>query len=274
MDPRAGAQPPPRSDSRAGAQPPPRSDSRAGARAPAAFRFLGRGTLRSPAPAETSRAGGAAFPPPSPGPALNTPPRWLDEDAPATLARRVAHVTDVLERHAGAACAGCNRAVCGHQVLFSLAAGHEEDPLCLPCLAEDVGRAPQETRDALLRYVHSKDCLRTGWKACDAREGTPEGALPACVSAGSAAKAAAAPVAAPREVPDGPVAASWDAGDLGCGELVLELRMRLQRLPPGAVLHLRATDPGAPEDLPAWCRLTGNALLHAAHPDYRIRRKD
>ena len=44
-------------------------------------------------------------------------------------------------------------------------------------------------------------------------------------------------------------------------------------LPAGAVLTVTATDPAAPEDLPAWCRLTGHALLTADHPTYRIRRR-
>ena len=66
----------------------------------------------------------------------------------------------------------------------------------------------------------------------------------------------------------------WNAGDLGCGELVLELRMRLERMPPGQILVLTARDPGAPADLPAWCRLTGHALVEARHPVYHIRRKE
>ncbi|CAN5909201.1 sulfurtransferase TusA family protein [soil metagenome] len=52
----------------------------------------------------------------------------------------------------------------------------------------------------------------------------------------------------------------WDAGDLGCGTLVLDLRKRLRRMP-GGVLKVIALDLGAPEDLPAWCRLTANELL-------------
>lgn len=52
----------------------------------------------------------------------------------------------------------------------------------------------------------------------------------------------------------------WDAGDLGCGPLVLELRKRLRKMP-GRVLKVTALDPGAPVDLPAWCRLTGNELV-------------
>ena len=68
--------------------------------------------------------------------------------------------------------------------------------------------------------------------------------------------------------------ASWDAGAMGCGELVMELRNKMIDLPPGAVFKLTAKDPGAPEDLPAWCRLTGHKLLLAQHPNYWIQRKE
>ncbi len=54
--------------------------------------------------------------------------------------------------------------------------------------------------------------------------------------------------------------ADWNAGELGCGELVLDLRKRLRTMP-GRVLRVIALDLGAPEDLPAWCRLTRNELL-------------
>lgn len=66
---------------------------------------------------------------------------------------------------------------------------------------------------------------------------------------------------------------AWDAGDLGCGELVIELFLRLRALPPGARFRLTATDPGALHDLPAWCRLTGHALLSAEPPVFLIQRK-
>ncbi len=52
----------------------------------------------------------------------------------------------------------------------------------------------------------------------------------------------------------------WDAGDLGCGELVLELRARLLAAP-GRVHRVIALDPGAPEDIPSWCRMTGHELV-------------
>ena len=66
----------------------------------------------------------------------------------------------------------------------------------------------------------------------------------------------------------------WDAGDLGCGDLVLELWHRMQALRGGQVLRLVALDPGAPADIPAWCRMTGHALLSQQHPVYLIRRKE
>jgi tRNA 2-thiouridine synthesizing protein A len=66
----------------------------------------------------------------------------------------------------------------------------------------------------------------------------------------------------------------WDAGDMGCGELVLELRARMARLGPGQVLDLIAHDPGAPADVPAWCRMTGHTLMREEPPRYRIRRKE
>ena len=77
-----------------------------------------------------------------------------------------------------------------------------------------------------------------------------------------------------RRAPRPRADAEWDAGDLGCGDLVLQLRFRMETLEPGQVLRLVALDSGAPADLPAWCRLTGHALLAADHPVYLIRRKE
>ena len=54
----------------------------------------------------------------------------------------------------------------------------------------------------------------------------------------------------------------WDAGHLGCGELLLKLRNRLKTMP-GQVIRLTARDPGAIEDISAYCRITGHQLLHA-----------
>jgi tRNA 2-thiouridine synthesizing protein A len=60
---------------------------------------------------------------------------------------------------------------------------------------------------------------------------------------------------------------------MGCGELILELKRRLAPLPPGTHFHLIARDPGVPEDLPAWCRMTGHTLLSAAPPEFVIGRR-
>ncbi|CAM8655371.1 sulfur transfer protein SirA [Oxalobacteraceae bacterium] len=52
----------------------------------------------------------------------------------------------------------------------------------------------------------------------------------------------------------------WNAGDLGCGELVLGVRKRL-RAHPGQVLKLVALDTGAVVDLQAFCNMTGHEML-------------
>ncbi len=72
---------------------------------------------------------------------------------------------------------------------------------------------------------------------------------------------------------DMPVADEWDAGHMGCGEVIILLRLRMRKLNPGDVLKLTSQDLGAPEDLPAWCRMTGRRLLRAEHPNYWIEAK-
>jgi tRNA 2-thiouridine synthesizing protein A len=56
-------------------------------------------------------------------------------------------------------------------------------------------------------------------------------------------------------------AATLDVGHEGCGTLLVVLRKRVEELEPGQVLEVVGYDPGAKEDLPAWCRMTGNPLL-------------
>jgi tRNA 2-thiouridine synthesizing protein A len=68
--------------------------------------------------------------------------------------------------------------------------------------------------------------------------------------------------------------ATFDAGPMGCGEIVLELKFRFREMPAGARLFVHGTDPGLPEDLPAWCRMTGHTLVWAGHPYYLIQRRD
>lgn len=66
---------------------------------------------------------------------------------------------------------------------------------------------------------------------------------------------------------------TWDAGELACGELLLELRARLGRLAPGDVLCLVTRDLGAILDIPAWCRVTGHILREASPPRYYLERR-
>ncbi len=65
----------------------------------------------------------------------------------------------------------------------------------------------------------------------------------------------------------------WDAGEIGCGHLVMELHRRMIQMNPGDEIEIVVRDPGAPSDLPAWCRMTGHALISAEHPVYVIKRK-
>lgn len=65
----------------------------------------------------------------------------------------------------------------------------------------------------------------------------------------------------------------WDAGQRGCGSLAIGLQQQLKRLGAGELLGVVARDAGAPADLPAWCRVTGNHLVSEAHPVYTIRKK-
>jgi tRNA 2-thiouridine synthesizing protein A len=52
-----------------------------------------------------------------------------------------------------------------------------------------------------------------------------------------------------------------DGGDRRRVLLLLELRWLIVTVPAGTVVHLIATDPAAPLDLPAWCHLTGHTYL-------------
>jgi predicted enzyme related to lactoylglutathione lyase/TusA-related sulfurtransferase len=199
-------------------------------------------------------------------------------DGASSLRVRLERVTAFVADAAGAPCALCDRPLCRHEAVLSYAAGRLDAPLCLGCLAEDLGRAPTPLRDELAGYVLRKDCLSRAWADASRAEGFAVDAPPRCLwPAGDAIIAAATAAPAPRDPPD-PLdpphaSARWDAGDTGCGELVFELRSRLAALAPGETLHLTARDPGAPQDLPSWCRLTGNRLAAARPPDYWIQRR-
>lgn len=56
--------------------------------------------------------------------------------------------------------------------------------------------------------------------------------------------------------------ASFDGGDLDCGNgLLLLIRKHIDPLAPGQLLEILSTERSVGEDLPAWCRLTGNDFV-------------
>jgi tRNA 2-thiouridine synthesizing protein A len=58
-----------------------------------------------------------------------------------------------------------------------------------------------------------------------------------------------------------------------CPLPVIALARRLPELPVGTVLRVLADDPAAAVDIPAWCRLRGQAYAGSPEPDaYEVRR--
>ncbi|GGP96633.1 sulfurtransferase TusA family protein [Streptomyces roseolilacinus] len=76
---------------------------------------------------------------------------------------------------------------------------------------------------------------------------------------------------APGPAPD----LTLDGTGLLCVTLLLRLREEIEGAAPGTVVHVIATDPAAPLDLPAWCHMTGHAYLGpvpgAERPVYALR---
>ena len=165
---------------------------------------------------------------------------------------------------ANAPCACCGKALCGHERLRSRAIAGSHAPRCLDCLCAGLRREPPELRESLDGYIRRRACFSAAWAGIDAS---------ACGHRlDGHVEEASAPT--PLETVDWSSAGEfWDAGDLGCGDLVLPLRSRLRAMSPGARLHLRAMDPAAPVDIPAWCRLTGHTLVAGIHPEYLIQRR-
>lgn len=72
--------------------------------------------------------------------------------------------------------------------------------------------------------------------------------------------------------------ASFDGGDLDCGNgLLLLIRKHIDPLDVDQLLEIRSTDSSVEEDLPAWCRLTGNSLVSRTRSgpirSYLVRKK-
>ena len=55
---------------------------------------------------------------------------------------------------------------------------------------------------------------------------------------------------------------SFDGGDLDCGNgLLLLIRKHIDPMDRGRLLEIRSSEISVDEDLPAWCRMTGNELV-------------
>ena len=167
-------------------------------------------------------------------------------------------------RHlAGGSCTDCGMPYSARDAVFSIALGMKNAPRCLPCTSRRLQRDESELRSDLLNYVHRRECYRKAWQEAEQMD-----------SVAPIEPSSSAPQSPRHDAGEAiPVAAEWDAGGMGCGELVMALRLRLQGLPAGAVIRVTATDPAAPEDLPAWCRLCRHTLVAMNHPHYWIRRK-
>ena len=58
----------------------------------------------------------------------------------------------------------------------------------------------------------------------------------------------------------------FDGGNLDCGSgLLLQIRRRIDPLERGQLLEILSNEPSVVEDLPAWCRMTGNDLVSTWH---------
>lgn len=66
----------------------------------------------------------------------------------------------------------------------------------------------------------------------------------------------------PSDTPLFPPDAVLEGGDLDCGSgLLLLIRGAIDPLRPGQLLEIRSTETSVDEDLPSWCRMTGNELV-------------
>lgn len=182
----------------------------------------------------------------------------------------------------GKACSVCDCDICGHEILFSIAMGVSDKPRCARCLAQGMGTPTSQLRDHLRAHFRQRECYGKVWQQESVREHFADDSLPQCLwpeaesSVADTAVLDSQATVNPLEEADvlGLATETWDAGDMACGDLVLALRLRMNALTAGTRLKLTARDPGATEDIPAWCRMTGHLLLAQHHPHYWIQRKD
>ena len=59
-----------------------------------------------------------------------------------------------------------------------------------------------------------------------------------------------------------------DARRLLCPLPVIKLQNCVSQLPVGARVEITCTDPGALNDIPAWCRINGHSIISTREQDY------
>lgn len=191
---------------------------------------------------------------------------------------RVAALLISLHEKGRLLCTDCSSEICTHEYIINIAMGLKDAPRCVSCLSFSLGRDQEGFITQIMDYINDKICYRTGWDSASQQEGFHGEGTPPCLqskmtigkSKTQTGDTISEPLLSSMIVPD----LVWDAGDLSCGDLVLQLRIRMQSMIPGSILELTARDPAAPIDLPAWCGLTGNPLVSSAPPVYIIRKKD
>lgn len=172
----------------------------------------------------------------------------------------------------GCPCVGCGSTLCGHASVIAIQMGGKEAPRCPRCLAQALETPLGAFLTRALAFSNRRDCYRAAWQRASAREGQDLD-HPACLwtLVHREDHSESQDPGLTHEAGTGIPEVHCDLGDEGCGDLALALRRHVSALPPGTVLVVRATDPGAEHDIPAWCGLTGHTLLRATPPTYRLR---
>lgn len=61
-----------------------------------------------------------------------------------------------------------------------------------------------------------------------------------------------------------------DARNLMCPLPVIRAQDRIKTMYSGELLKVICSDPGALNDIPAWCRINGHRVISTLHDDYNI----
>jgi len=193
---------------------------------------------------------------------------FLDED------ERTEALIDDVRNLRGRACKLCSFVLCGHQAVISIVMGFKNEPHCISCLAKNLGNPLKAFRERIFQYVKRHECFLNGWMISSDMEESRNKERPECLwDLKQEEEFSTNEVDQRLSVDDDTFDCEWDAGDMSCGDLVLELRLRLNNMNSGEVVKVRATDSGAPEDIPAWCGLTKHGLKHCQPPHYWIKRR-